>query len=426
MGVSVILAQTEPGSKPVMETMSTSSYGLNGPPTGTHYDEISMQQSLIFSDSLKELKNLRSQLYSAAEYFELSYNNDDQKEIVVDTLRDYAVRALVNTVDHLGSVTFKVTDMLDERVNVVSGAELRVTCIEQRLKTCQSYIDREGLSQQSLSIATPKHHKRYILPVGETMRACGPTISAHQWCSLDDEDQWHQFKNAVRSTIIHTSTSSVRKERSRSPSPQRSRRHESPQRSSRPESPQRSNRPESPHHSSRSRTPQHSSRSGTPQRSSRSGTPQRSSRSGTPQRSSRSGTPQRSSRSGTPQRSGRPGIGVFCFTEESISEKRTISPGRPRYPLARSGSLQSRTTAPISSRSTTPISNRPTTPSDPITKHRSSFDSWKSASMRVSSERNVPKEVELIPSKSKRLLKALLSRRKSAKDEALYTFLDEY
>ncbi|KAI3975591.1 hypothetical protein MKX01_017504 [Papaver californicum] len=413
MGVSVILAETEP----VMETMSTSSYGLNGPPSSSHYDEISMQQSLIFSDSLKELKNLRSQLYSAAEYFELSYNNDDQKEIVVDTLRDYAVRALVNTVDHLGSVTCKVTDMLDERVNVVSGAELRVTCIEQRLKTCQSYIDREGLSQQSLSIATPKHHKRYILPVGETMRACGPTISAHQWCSLDDEDQWHQFKNAVRSTIIDTSTSSVRKERSRSPSPQHTRRHESPQRSSRPESPHRSSRLESPYRSSRS---------GTPQRSSRSGTPQHSSRSRTPQRSSRSGTPQRSSRSGTPQRSGRPGIGVFCFTEESISEKRTISPGRPRYPLARSGSLQSRTTAPISSRSTTPVSNRPTTPSDPITKHRSSFDSWKSASMRVSSERNIPKEVERIPSKSKRLLKALLSRRKSAKDEALYTFLDEY
>ncbi|KAI3867334.1 hypothetical protein MKW98_001768 [Papaver atlanticum] len=404
MGVSVILA----GAEPVMETMSTSSYGLNGPPNSSHYDEICMQQSLIFSDSLKELKNLRSQLYSAAEYFELSYNNDDQKEIVVDTLRDYAVRALVNTVDHLGSVTCKVTDMMDERVNVVSGAELRVTCIEQRLKTCQSYIDHEGLSQQSLSIATPKHHKRYILPVGETMRACGPTISAHQWCSLDDEDQWHQFKNAVRSTIIDTSTATLRKERSRSASPQHTTRHESPRCPSRHESPHRPSRSESPHRSSRLETPQ------------------RSSRSGTPQRSSRSGTPQRSSRSSTPQRSARPGIGVFCFTEQSISEKRTISPGRPRYPLARSGSLQSRTTTPISSRSTTPVSNRPTTPSDPITKHRSSFDSWKSASMRVTSERNIPKEVKRVPSKSKRLLKALLSRRKSAKDEALYTFLDEY
>ncbi|KAI3947917.1 hypothetical protein MKW92_053922 [Papaver armeniacum] len=355
-----------------METMSASSYGLNGPPKSSHYDEICMQQSLIFSDSLKELKNLRSQLYSAAEYFELSYNNDDQKEIVVETLRDYAVRALVNTVDHLGSVTCKVTDMMDERVNVVSGAELRVTCIEQRLKTCQSYIDHEGLS-----------HNLF----GETITsACGPTISAHQWCSLDDEDQWHQFKNAVRSTIIGSSTPSVRKERSRSASPRPSR-HESPQRPSRHESPHL-----------------------TPQRSADQGTPQRSSRSGTSQNSSRSGTPQRSSRSSTPQRSAPAWNRVFCFTEQSISEKRTISPGRPRYPLARSGSLQNRTTTPIPSRSTTPVSNRPTTPSDPITKHR---EHSKRGRARA-------------PSRSKRLLKALLSRRKSAKDEALYTFLDEY
>ncbi|KAF7148641.1 hypothetical protein RHSIM_Rhsim03G0209900 [Rhododendron simsii] len=34
----------------------------------------------------------------------------------------------------------------------------------QRLRTCQEYIDREGLSQQSLVINTPKYHKRYILP----------------------------------------------------------------------------------------------------------------------------------------------------------------------------------------------------------------------------------------------------------------------
>ena len=29
----------------------------------------------------QDLKNLRSQLYSAAEYFELSYTNDDQKQM---------------------------------------------------------------------------------------------------------------------------------------------------------------------------------------------------------------------------------------------------------------------------------------------------------------------------------------------------------
>ncbi|KAI4325998.1 hypothetical protein MLD38_031357 [Melastoma candidum] len=96
--------------------------------------------------SREDLKNLRMQLYSAAEYSELSYSNDDQKQIVVETLRDYAVKALVNTVDHLGSITYKVNDLLDAKVDVVSGTELRVSCIEQRLRTCQEYMDREGLS----------------------------------------------------------------------------------------------------------------------------------------------------------------------------------------------------------------------------------------------------------------------------------------
>ncbi|CAN1250795.1 Protein ABIL3 [Linum perenne] len=134
----------------------------------SNYDEVSMQQSLLFSDSLKDLKNLRTQLYTAAEYFELSYTNDDQKQLVVETLKDYAIKALVNTVDHLGSVTFKVNDLLDEKVDEVTGTEFRVSCIEQRLRTCQEYIDHEGLSQQSLVINTPKYHKRYILPGNDT------------------------------------------------------------------------------------------------------------------------------------------------------------------------------------------------------------------------------------------------------------------
>lgn len=50
----------------------------------------------------------------------------------------------------------------------------------------------------------------------------------------------------------------------------------------------------------------------------------------------------------------------------------------------------------------------------------------KSSSMRLPAERENGKEVDQYPSKSKRLLKALLSRRKSKKDDMLYTYLDEY
>lgn len=50
---------------------------------------------------------------------------------VVNTLKDYAIKALVNTVDYLGSVTYKVSDLLDEKVDEVSGTELCLSCIEQ-------------------------------------------------------------------------------------------------------------------------------------------------------------------------------------------------------------------------------------------------------------------------------------------------------
>ena len=53
-------------------------------------------------------------------------------------------------------------------------------------------------------------------------------------------------------------------------------------------------------------------------------------------------------------------------------------------------------------------------------------DPWKSVSMRIPDEKEKLKEIERHPSKSKRLLKALLSRRKTKKDETLYTYLDEY
>ncbi|KAK1415176.1 hypothetical protein QVD17_30948 [Tagetes erecta] len=321
-----------------METL-TSSATLAVAREPANYDEIAMQQSLLFSDSLKDLKNLRKQLYAAAEYFELSYTNDDQKQLVVDTLKDYAIKALVNTVDHLGAVSSKVNDLLGEKVNEVSQTDLRVSCIQQRINICQGCFDHEGLAQQSSLIDVPKYHKRYILPVGETMQGGIRTKSKYQGCSLEDEDDWHEFKNAVRATIKETPPSSFRKGRSPSPSPRASQQP-----------------------------------------------------------------------------------GSFAFTgavTRKDLEKRSVSPRR--FSLMRIGSLSSRPSTPNSranSRSTTPTS---------AGRQRFS-DSPKSASMRAYSDRDKYRETDQsqIPSKSKRLLKALLSRRKSKKDDTLYTYLDEY
>ena len=50
---------------------------------------------------------------------------------VVDNLKDYAVRALVNAVDHLGTVAYKLTELLEQQTSDVSTMELKVSCLNQ-------------------------------------------------------------------------------------------------------------------------------------------------------------------------------------------------------------------------------------------------------------------------------------------------------
>ncbi|KAI3508116.1 hypothetical protein L1887_23118 [Cichorium endivia] len=323
-----------------METLS-SSPSMSLPREPANYDEIAMHETLLFSESLKDLTNLRKQLYSAAEYFELSYTNDDQKQMVVDTLKDYAIKAVVNTVDHLGAVTYKVNNIFDEKVEEVSGTEVRVSCIEQRVKTCQGYFDQEGISQQSLKLNIPKYHKRYVLPVGNMIEDGNETKLKHEESILvfHEEHDQHEHTNVVQATINEKPETFVRKERSPSPSP-----------------------------------------------------------------------------SPSPKKSD-----AFSFADTVAKkdiEKRSVSP--PVFPLMRSNTPNSRP----NSRSSTPNPTRPTIPAS--FPQQSHLEARKSVSMQRNGDREMWKEGDQIQSKSKRLLKALLSRRKSKKDDMLYTYLDEY
>ncbi|CAM8974496.1 unnamed protein product [Rhodiola kirilowii] len=128
------------------------------------FDEVSMEQSKNFVKALLELKNLRPQLYSAAEYCEKSYLHSEQKQMVLDNLKDYAVKALVNTVDHLGTVAYKLTDLLEQQIVDLSTMEQKVSVLNQQLLTCQIYMDKEGIRQQQLMAIIPRHHKHYMLP----------------------------------------------------------------------------------------------------------------------------------------------------------------------------------------------------------------------------------------------------------------------
>ncbi|XP_010518288.1 PREDICTED: protein ABIL1 isoform X1 [Camelina sativa] len=128
------------------------------------FDEVSMERSKSFVKALQELKNLRPQLYSAADYCEKSYLHSEQKQMVLDNLKDYTVKALVNAVDHLGTVASKLTDLFDQQNSDISTMVLRASCVSQQLLTCRTYIDKEGLRQQQLLAVIPLHHKHYILP----------------------------------------------------------------------------------------------------------------------------------------------------------------------------------------------------------------------------------------------------------------------
>lgn len=61
---------------------------------------------------------------------------------MLETLKDYAIKALVNTVDHLGSVTYKVNTFLDGKIGEVHRTELRFFCIEQVV--FQIHIERNS------------------------------------------------------------------------------------------------------------------------------------------------------------------------------------------------------------------------------------------------------------------------------------------
>ena len=69
---------------------------------------------------------------------------------VMSNLKEYAVKALVNTVDHLGSISFKVSSLIDQRFGEVADANLRVSCIQQVSK---QLIPEPVLVPSSLSLS---------------------------------------------------------------------------------------------------------------------------------------------------------------------------------------------------------------------------------------------------------------------------------
>ncbi|CAN1299835.1 Protein ABIL3, partial [Linum perenne] len=50
---------------------------------------------------------------------------------VIETCKDYTIKALINTVDHLGSVAFKLNSYIDHTTCEVASMDLRVYTMDQ-------------------------------------------------------------------------------------------------------------------------------------------------------------------------------------------------------------------------------------------------------------------------------------------------------
>nr|XP_043630717.1 protein ABIL2-like [Erigeron canadensis] len=203
-----------------MESKNTISNAKDQLPT-SNYDEVLLRHSLLFSDGLKDLRNVREQLYSAAEHFEDSYKND-QKQMLLESLKDYISKSLIKTVDHLGSVTHKVNKFLDEHVNDVSETKLRLACMEQSLQTCQEYANHGGLSQKSLMVQTLKYHKHYPVQeacITEDIKAEKEMIQSSGLRKEDSEQPPSEFPVAF--SFAKAASHQTKAKRSRSMSPLR-------------------------------------------------------------------------------------------------------------------------------------------------------------------------------------------------------------
>ncbi|KAI5077961.1 hypothetical protein GOP47_0007785 [Adiantum capillus-veneris] len=116
----------------------------------------------LFTTALQELRNLRLLLHSAAEYYEVAYLHSNQKNTIQPSLQDYCAKALVKSVDHLGTVASHLDESLSLLDVEISKLDLRTACVTARLSACHEKSDRKGLTRcQQMKPRKPIYLKHY-------------------------------------------------------------------------------------------------------------------------------------------------------------------------------------------------------------------------------------------------------------------------
>ncbi|PON50539.1 ABI family [Parasponia andersonii] len=114
-----------------------------------------------FDKSLKELRELRSQLHHAADYCESTFLNAKEKKVAVENTKEYICRAVVTVVDHLGCVSENINGLIS-KTNAFSEADIRINCLKQRFLLSQQFVHNLALSRLRWREIIPRHHPRYL------------------------------------------------------------------------------------------------------------------------------------------------------------------------------------------------------------------------------------------------------------------------
>ncbi|KAI3513748.1 hypothetical protein L1887_11876 [Cichorium endivia] len=122
-----------------------------------------LENDTKFKKSLEELKGLCSQLHHAADSYESTFLNSNQKQLVVKNTKEYISNALVTVVDHLGSVSANLDHRLSKTASI-HQTEVKINFLNQKLMTCQDYSHKIALAKVSSRENIMRYNSRYIKP----------------------------------------------------------------------------------------------------------------------------------------------------------------------------------------------------------------------------------------------------------------------
>ncbi|XP_072994775.1 probable protein ABIL5 isoform X2 [Typha latifolia] len=114
-----------------------------------------------FIIALRELKDLRSQLYKAADCSKDAFLKAEKKKMILQSTKSYISDAIVTVIDHLGNVSSKLEHQLNDDSELMQ-TEQKIDCLKQRLLTCQQFAVLLELSTVRWKAKLPRHHLHYL------------------------------------------------------------------------------------------------------------------------------------------------------------------------------------------------------------------------------------------------------------------------